>query len=337
MLNHLEIKPSKYFSWRKRADKETVHNGHVPKSHWLLNWEIQEIVAYRRLHRDEGYRRLSYMMLDENIVAVSPSSVYRVLKHYNLLSSAWRHTKTKGSGFHQPTKPHEHWHLDISYINFKGAFVFLAALIDGYSRFIVHYEIRLSFESIDVEIMMERARRKYPGENPVLITDNGPQFISREFGRYLQEAEITHRRTRFFYPQSNGKVERFFQTCKNEAVRKQSYLSLDDLKRQIDDYIKRYNENRLHSAIGYVAPADMLDGRQAEIFTARRQKLLKAQQNRKRQRTETTVFPLPTENIPRSEEQSQDLDRALFAVEPKGSLDFVRSGAYIFMSVREKT
>lgn len=317
MLKHLEIKPSKYFSWRKAADRESVHNGHLPKSHWLLNREIAAIVAYRRRHMDEGYRRLTYMMLDEGGVAVSPSSVYRVLKHYNLLQSAWRHAKTKGSGFHQPTRPHEHWHLDISYINFKGTFVFLAALIDGYSRFIVHYELRLSFEAIDVEIMMERARQKHPGENPALITDNGPQFIAKEFGRYLQQVEITHRRTRFFYPQSNGKVERFFQTCKQEAVRRQSYLSLDDLKRQIDEYINRYNHNRLHSALGYIAPADMLDGRQADIFNARRQKLLAAKENRKRQRTETTVFPLPTKNITRSEEQSQDLDRTLPAGESR--------------------
>ena len=213
MLTILDIQPSKYYNWQKRRHLDTQHNGHIPKLHWLLDWEVKEIIKYRRTHMDEGYRRLTYMMLDENIVAVSPSSVYRVLKRYNLLLTAWRHEKAKGSGFNQPIEPHQHWHLDISYINYKGTFVFLAALIDGYSRFIVHHEIKTSFEALDIEIMMERAREKYPGEEPVLITDNGPQFIAKEFGLYLQNVGITHRKTRFYYPQSNGKIERFFQTA----------------------------------------------------------------------------------------------------------------------------
>ena len=307
----LGIQSSKYYNWQKRRHLDTRHNGQIPKRHWLLDWEINEIVKYRHLHMDEGYRRLSYMMLDEDIVAVSPSSVYRVLKQYDLLLTAWRHEKAKGSGFHQPTKPHQHWHLDISYINFKGTFVFLAALIDGYSRYIVHYEIKLSFEALDVEIMMERALEKYPGEEPVLITDNGPQFIAREFGLYLQDVGITHRKTRFFYPQSNGKIERFFQTCKNEAVRRQSYLSLEDLKRQIAEYIKVYNHVRLHSSIGYITPGDMLQGRQAVIFEERREKLKRAQENRKRQRTQPLNFSEPTNVFTRSEEQSQGRDRVL--------------------------
>jgi putative transposase len=259
---------------------------------------------------EEGYRRLTFMMLDANIVAVSPSSVYRVLKQHGLLLVAWRHEKTKGSGFHQPVRPHQHWHLDISYINFKGTFVFLAVLIDGYSRFIIHYEIKLSFEALDIEILMERAIEKYPDQEPVLISDNGPQLIAREFDLYLQEVGITHRRTRFYYPQSNGKVERFFQTCKNEAVRRQSYLSLDDLKRQIDDYIINYNFLRLHSAIGYITPNDMLNGRQSVIFEERHQKLKQAQENRKRQRTQLMDFSEPTKISTRSEEQSQGRSRA---------------------------
>lgn len=311
MLLWASISSSKYYNWRKRQEHENAHNGRIPKGHWLLRWEVQAIIDYRRDHMEEGYRRLTYMMLDENVVAVSPSSVYRVLKYHNLLLSAWRHHKTKGKGFNQPTKPHQHWHLDISYINFKGTFVYLAALIDGYSRYIVHHEIRLSIEALDVEVMLERARAKFPGVKPVLITDNGPQFIAVEFGLYLQFVGITHRKTRFFYPQSNGKIERFFQTCKNEAVRRQSYLSLEDLERQIAEYIVYYNDVRLHSANGYVAPRDMLEGRQMAIFNDRRQKLHQANENRKRQRTQSGISFEPTSLITRSEEQSQGRGRAL--------------------------
>ena len=96
---------------------------------------------------------------------------------------------------------------------------------------------------------------------------------------------ITHRRTRFFYPQSNGKIERFYQTCKNELIRKSSFLSLEDLQIQLDQYMNIYNNERLHSSIGYITPKDMLLGRREQFFRERKEKLLKARQERIRQRT----------------------------------------------------
>ena len=284
MLRWLSLSSSKYYDWVSRQEQVNRHNATVPKTNWLLAWEIAAIITYRSLHLAEGYRRLCYMMLDENVVAVSPSSVYRVLKKAGLLSTPWRHQKSKGSGFTQPLKPHQHWHLDVSYINFKGTFVYLVALLDGYSRYIVHYELRFSVEALDIEILLERARLKYPGVNPVLITDNGPVFIAKEFKGYLQEVGITHRRTRFFYPQSNGKVERLFETVKNEAIRRQSYINIQDLEKQIAEYVAYYNNCRLHSSLGYVTPKDMLEGRQKTIFAERKAKLAIARENRLKQR-----------------------------------------------------
>jgi len=286
ILTWLTLSNSKYYDWSHRKGQQTQPIGIIPKSHWILPWERESIIEYRYLHPEEGYRRLCYMMLDEDIVAVSPSTVYRVLKEKGLLVTQWRHQRSKGTGFNQPEYPHQHWHLDITYINFRGTFVYLAALIDGYSRFIVHYELKTSIDSLDIEIMLERARLKYPGETPILITDNGPQFIAKELKNYLNEVGITHRRTSFYYPQSNGKVERFYQTCKNEFVRKTSFLTLDDLEEQLEDYIRIYNYNRLHSAIGYITPSDMMIGRRDEIIRERKMKLEKARQQRKTQRIE---------------------------------------------------
>jgi len=280
MLGWLSINKSKFYQWKKRQDQENGSNHKTPKRHWLLAWEIAAIINFRLLHREEGYRRMTYMMLDQNIVAVSPTAVYRILKRENLLASPWHHRQAKGTGFKQPLKPHNHWHLDITYINFKGTFVYLVILIDGFSRYIVHHELRQSVEALDIEILLERALAKFPGVKPVLITDNGPQFIAKDFKGYLKEVGITHRRTRFYYPQSNGKAERVIQTCKNEAVRRQSYLSLEDLKEQIDEYVRFYNEVRLHSSIGYITPIDMLNGKQQTIFSQRLNKLQVARVNR---------------------------------------------------------
>ena len=283
MLSWLSLSQSKYYYWKRRKGKENQHNGKtVPKSHWLLPWETKAILDYRAENMREGYRRLAYRMLDEDIVCASPSSVYRVLRDADLLLKKWRHKKAKGSGFKQPTTVHRHWHLDITYINFKGTFVYLVALIDGFSRFIVHHEVRTSVESLDIEIMLERALlRHHPKQKPVLITDNGPQMISKEFKKYLSLVDITHRTTRFYYPQSNGKVERFFGTCKNEWERINSFLTLDDLKRQLQKYIDFYNYERLHSSIGYITPFAMMRGKQNEIFKERKVKLAKAREARK--------------------------------------------------------
>jgi putative transposase len=288
ILTWLSLAPSKYHHWKHRKNQENQHNSQIPKAHWLLPWEIEAIISYRFEHPAEGYRLLSFMMLDDDIVAVSPSSVYRALLKAGLLLTKWNHRQTKGSGFHQPSAPHHHWHLDISYINFKNTFVYLVALIDGYSRFVVHYELKLSVEALDMEILMERAREKFPGTNPILITDNGPQFIANEFKAYLQLVGITHRKTRFYYPQSNGKIERFYQTCKNESIRKNSFLSFNDLNRQLASYIKHYNYNRLHSSIGYIAPWDMIQGNQEKIFAERKQKLKLATENRIKLRKKKT-------------------------------------------------
>ena len=107
------------------------------------------------------------MMLDADVVAVSPSSVYRVLKRRRAAASgttASRHSK--GKGFVQPLRPHEHWHVDVSYLNIAGTFYYLCSLLDGCSRFIVHWEIRETMTEADVETIIQRARERYPDATP---------------------------------------------------------------------------------------------------------------------------------------------------------------------------
>ena len=119
------------------------------------------------------------MMLDDDIVAVSPSSVYRVLKAAGRLDRHQNSPSKKGTGFVQPSAPHKHWHVDISYLNLGGTFYYLCSLLDGYSRFLVHWEIRESMTEQDVETIIQRAREKFPEENPRIISDNGPSSSPR--------------------------------------------------------------------------------------------------------------------------------------------------------------
>lgn len=221
------------------------------------------------------------MMLDQNIVAVSPTSVWRVLSKAGLLEKWNKKPSKKGTGFVQPLKPHEHWHVDISYINICGTFIYLCSLLDGCSRFIIHWEIREQMTETDVEIIIQKAKEKFPEARPRIISDNGPQFIAKDFKEFIRLSGMTHVRTSPYYPQSNGKLERFHKTLKGECIRPKTPLSLDDARRLVAEYIEYYNTIRLHSAIGYIAPADKLNGKDEEIFKERDRKLAAAREQRR--------------------------------------------------------
>ncbi|MBT4501466.1 MAG: IS3 family transposase [Gemmatimonadetes bacterium] len=279
-LGWLGLSPSQYHRWKDRYGQSNRHNAPLPRRGWLLLWERQAIIEYAQQHPQEGYRRLSYMMLDADQVAVSPSSVYRVLKEARLLGTASTTSSKKGKGFTQPLAPHQHWHVDVSYINICGTFYYLCSVLDGYSRFIVHWEIREQMKEADVEIIIERARERFPGVTPRIISDNGPQFIALEFKSYIRFCGMTHVRTSPFYPQSNGKIERWHQSLKKECIRPKTPTSLEEARQVVARFVETYNHVRLHSAIGYMAPADKLAGRDLHIFQERKRKLAQARQVR---------------------------------------------------------
>jgi putative transposase len=240
------------------------------------------------------------MMLDANVAACSPASVYRVLKNAGLLAGATPVPTKKGTGFIQPLQAHEHWHIDVSYLNIAGTFYFLCSILDGATRFIVNWEIREKMEETDVQTIIQRAREAYPDARPRIISDNGPQFIAKDFKEFIRIAGMTHVKTSPYYPQSNGKLERYHKTIKGECIRVKVPLSLEEARRTVADYVTHYNNVRLHSAIGYVAPRDKLEGRAKQIQDERDRKLAEARERRQRlraaQRSQPQTKPaIPTE------------------------------------------
>jgi transposase InsO family protein len=280
LVDWIGIGTSKYFDWKRRYGKVNEHNAWIPRDHWLENWEKQTIVDYYLAHPDDGYRRITYMMMDENLVATSPSSVYRVLTQADVMRRWNRKPSQKGTGFVQPLQPHQHWHIDISYVNVCGTFYYLCSILDGYSRGIVHHEIREQMKEQDVEIILQRALEVYPGIHPRIISDNGPQFIAKDFKQYLKCKGMDQVRTSPYYPQSNGKIERWHQSLKRECIRPKAPLTLADAQRVVSKFVRHYNTERLHSAIGYVTPEDKLNGRDIEIFAERDRKLQAAREKR---------------------------------------------------------
>ena len=333
LIGWLGVSSSKYHDWRARYGRVNEHNAWIPRDHWLDDAEKKAIVDFHRDYPLEGYRRLAFMMLDRDVAAASPASVYRVLKAAGLLSRWNGKESKKGTGFVQPLSPHEHWHVDISYINVAGTFYYLCSVLDGASRFIVHWEIREAMRELDVELVLQAARERVEAGTvggaggvggagagggavggtggvggaggvgdagggtdgvggtgraaavtPRIISDNGPQFIARDFQTFIRICGMTHVRTSAYYPQSNGKLERWHGSLKRECIRPGTPLSLDDARRIVGRYVEHYNEVRLHSAIGYVTPRDRLEGRQQTIWQERDRKLAAARERRKQQR-----------------------------------------------------
>jgi transposase InsO family protein len=280
----LGLATSKWHSWKHRYGKANEHNAWIPRDHWLEAEEKQAILDFQALFPLEGYRRLTFMMLDQDSAACSPSSVYRVLKGAGLLDGHTPKSSSKGKGFVQPLRPHEHWHVDVSYLNIAGTFYYLCSLLDGYSRFTVHWEVRETMTEADIEQIIQRARAKFPGVTPRIISDNGPQFIARDFKEFIRICGMTHARTSPYYPQSNGKIERWHRILKEECIRPGTPLTLEDARRLVAKFVEHYNTVRLHSALGYVTPKDKLDGREKEIFAARDRKLEAARERRKEKR-----------------------------------------------------
>jgi putative transposase len=276
----LDMAASKFYDWRERYGKVNEHNGWVPRDFWLEGWEKQAIIGFHLKNPLEGYRRLTFMMLDTDVVAVSPSSVWRVLSQAGLLSKWNGRPSKKGTGFEQPRAAHQHWHIDVSYINISGTFYYLCSILDGYSRFIVHWDLRESMREADVEIILQRAKELYSEARPRIVSDNGPQFIARDSKEFIRISGMTHVRTLPFYPQSNGEIERWHKSLKAECIRPGTPLSLEDARRLVRGYVEHYNIVRLNSAIGYITPKDMLAGRQPEIHAERDRKLEEARKQR---------------------------------------------------------
>jgi len=150
------------------------------------------------------------------------------------------------------------WHVDFSHVNLGGTFYYLCSVLDGALRAILAWDIRPQMREADAEIVIQRAREAYPQARPRIISDNGPQFVAKDFKEFIRLWQSSHVLCSPYYPQSNGKLERYHRTLKEQAIRPKTPLTLQDAKRVVGDFIHHYNYIRLHSAIGYIAPMDRL-------------------------------------------------------------------------------
>jgi len=283
LLKFAGIPKRTWWEWQERREVETKHNNNTPRINHLTPEEIKAIIAFCIEHPLKGYRTLCWEMVDKNIAFVSCSSVYNVIKRHNL-GKKWAEVEKemKKRGFDQPKKIHEQWHIDFSYIKIQGSFYYFLGILEGYSRKMLNWKLCLTMEGINAEILVAETKEMYPeAVNVRVISDNGSQFISKDFAELMVILEFGHTFTSANHPQSNGKLERFNRTLKSEHVRRSAYLNYKDACIRMAEWIAYYNSQRLHSAIYYLTPNDVFYDRTTKRLAERKEKLHTAFINRK--------------------------------------------------------
>jgi transposase InsO family protein len=283
ILSELGLTRSVYYDWLgKQKTGRLADRVVVPRSPLtVLPEEVKSAVEYAKNHPREGYRRLAWMMVDDNIVYLSPTTVYRILDRHDLLYRWKRPAPGMGKKVPVASYPDEVWHVDLMYLWVKGRWYFLVTVLDSYSRYVIHWELALSMLASEVADIIAAALEKVPGKRPRIVRDNGSQFVSKEWREVIRHFELEEIPIRVRHPESNGRIERYHRSVREEAFgdeEKEDYYQARDL---LDQWVKYYDNERLHSALNYLRPVDYYRGNPEALLAERKRKLTEATARRK--------------------------------------------------------
>ena len=274
------IKKTTYYRWKDRdGSQRTILRSNKRA---ILVDEVEEKIRFRQFHPNVGYRKFTWMLNDAGVVFLAESAVYKVLSEHNLLGP-WHRDKNDMTSKEYQNKPkhvHHHWHTDICYIKIRGVFYFLIMVLDGYSRFLLGWRLMTDMTTASVQDFIQEVKDRYPHAKPMLISDNGSQFISKDFKILITQLDIQQVRTRRNHPETNGKAERWNASVKNEAIRPNAPTSYQEALDILNDYSYVYNYQRLHAGIKYLRPADLFFGRADDIINKRKQNIADARKFR---------------------------------------------------------
>jgi putative transposase len=275
----LGVPRSVYYNWRARQALEDRVNRPC-RVYESLPTEREAIRTFALAHPKVGYRKLAWMMLDGGVAAVSESTVYRVLSDADLLSRWKRSTRSPGEYNFRPTGPNQQWHTDVMYVWVAGCHYFLLNFVDAYSRYVVHHKLLLALNGATVATELAAALERSGPVKPRVVHDHGSEFVNRDVAAVIKRHDLLSIKTRPRHPESNGIVERFNGTVRQESDNHygDSYLQAE---RTIAELIAQYNDERLHAALGYMTPATWHRGDKDRLQHDRAAKLAAARASRK--------------------------------------------------------
>jgi len=283
ILSELGLTRSVYYDWLERQKEGTLADRVVvPRSPLAaLPEEVEATVGYAKAQPREGYRRLAWMMVDEDIAYLTPSTVYRILDQYDLLYRWKRPEPGQGRRVPEATYPNEVWHVDLMYLWVRGRWYFLVSVLDSYSRFIVHWELALSMRAQEIAEIIATALEKVPGKKPRIVRDNGSQFLAKEWREVIRHFELEEIPIRVRHPESNGRIERYHRSVREEALGDRELEDLYQARDLLRRWVSYYNHERLHSALNYLRPVDYYEGDPEALLAERKRKLTEAATRRK--------------------------------------------------------
>lgn len=310
ILQHMEIALATYHRWGKSAGNDPLVSSPpgpaAPSLYATLPAERQAIIDYALQHAAVRHRELAWKMLDENVVAVSPSTVYRVLGDARLICRWLPRGKRKGAGRgDRPTRPDQQWQTDIRYVKVGSRNYYLLAFLDVYSRFIVHHELLRCMDGHSVSLAAATALGTLPvGARPTIQSDHGSCYIAREFAQTLDAMQVGHHLIRPRTPTDNAEIERCNRTIGEKIDDELAAIDPADFAAAqgvIDGVIQHYNHDRLHSSLNFLRPVDYYRRDPEPLLAERRRKLQTARQLRKQEnlKLHQRTLPYPADNVTR--------------------------------------
>ena len=279
-----------YYRWkgRDKTDSLSDRRSEAKGYYGPLPEEEQAVMEYAKAHPRDGYRRLCWQMVDEDVVYLSPSAVYRVLDRHDLLYRWKRSSASSGKKPRQASHPDEVWHTDLMYLWVAGRWYFLVSVLDSYSRYIVVWELVLTLAAAEVVNVVHPALEARPGLKPRMVRDNGSQFVAREWRQMVAHFGLVDIPIRVRHPESNGRIERYHRSVREEGLGDTEPKDLYEARQLVEDWVDFYNHRRLHAGLQYLRPADYYRGNPDELIENRQRKLLEATKIRNVKRMEET-------------------------------------------------
>ncbi len=281
-LRELDVCKSTFYRWYARY-KHYGYDGLAdrkpsPRRFWNKIPPIvrEQVVDIALEHADKSPRELAWFITDTQYYFISESSIYRILKAYDLITSPAYILITADDKFRNPTKRvNELWQTDFTYFKIAGwGWYYLSTVMDDYSRYILSWKLFSTMSTADVKNVLDMAIEKTGIDTvnvhhrPRLLSDNGPCYLSAELKEYLAERDISHTRAAPFHPMTQGKIERYHRSMKN-VVKLQHYYLPWELEHEIERFVEYYNNERYHESLNNLTPADVYDGRDKLILSER--------------------------------------------------------------------